>query len=34
MIIPADCLLLEGENIEVDESSMTGESIVFKKIPF
>ena len=29
--IPADCLLLEGDDIKMDESSLTGESLLISK---
>jgi len=32
-LLPADGLLLEGNDIEVDESSVTGESDLVKKTP-
>lgn len=31
MQIPVDCLLIEGENIEVDESALTGDDLILKK---
>ena len=31
MILPSDGLLLEGESVQIDESSITGESIPVKK---
>ncbi|NXY95431.1 HAD-IC family P-type ATPase [Streptomyces sp. BR123] len=32
-VVPADCRLLEGEGLEVDESSLTGESLAVAKDP-
>lgn len=31
--IPADCLLIEGDEFETDESNITGESLHLKKHP-
>ena len=31
---PADCLLLDGDDVQVDESNITGESAHVKKEPF
>ena len=31
--IPADCLLIEGDEFETDESNITGESLHVKKFP-
>lgn len=31
--IPADCLLIEGDEFETDESNITGESLHLKKFP-
>jgi magnesium-transporting ATPase (P-type) len=32
-IVPADCILEEGESIEVDESALTGESLSITLYP-
>ena len=32
-MIPADCLLLESNSLEMDESSLTGETFPVEKIP-
>ncbi|MDD2725183.1 MAG: HAD-IC family P-type ATPase [Methylovulum sp.] len=32
-VVPADCLLLEAENLFVDEAALTGESFPAEKIP-
>ncbi|GGW51822.1 cation-translocating P-type ATPase [Streptomyces xantholiticus] len=32
-VVPADCRLLEAEGLEVDESSLTGESLAVRKDP-
>lgn len=31
--MPADCLMIEGDEIQADESSITGESENIKKFP-
>ena len=32
--VPADCLLIEGDEVRTDESNITGESDHLKKSPY